>query len=165
MNVLILLWFSISKKWFEHCLKQDENPKVLFERLTAVQFKYHNNAQANVTEDDLVAQEVQALPVVFNSRVAGLYETESQLGQAVTTNVLKRAVGYHDVIAMRGKVGPRVIDIEDRFATVGKQVAMNKKDNLKRMIQETINTTIWQFQIKHNAPTANHGKLKDMAEQ
>jgi hypothetical protein len=39
---------------------------VLFERLASVQFKYHGNAQANITEDDLVAQAVQPLPVVYN---------------------------------------------------------------------------------------------------
>jgi hypothetical protein len=74
----------------ENCtLKKDENPKVLFERLTTVQSKYHGNAQANVTEDDLVAQTVQALPAVYNSTVAGLYKAERQEGNAVTLNVLK----------------------------------------------------------------------------
>jgi hypothetical protein len=97
----------------ENCtLKKDENPKVLFERLTAVQFKYHGNAQANVTEDDLVAQAVQALPTVYNLTVAGLYETERKLGNAVTLNVVKQAVSNHYAIAMRGKTGPRVKDIE-----------------------------------------------------
>jgi hypothetical protein len=54
-----------------------------------VQFKYHGNAQANATKDD-VAQAVQALLAVYNSTVAGLYETERQLGQAVTINALKQ---------------------------------------------------------------------------
>jgi hypothetical protein len=54
----------------------DEIPNVLFERLTVVQFKYHGNAQANITKDDLVAQAVQALLAVYNSTVSGLYMTE-----------------------------------------------------------------------------------------
>jgi ABC-type transport system involved in Fe-S cluster assembly fused permease/ATPase subunit len=28
MNVLILLWFSISKKWFEHCLSLDASHRL-----------------------------------------------------------------------------------------------------------------------------------------
>jgi hypothetical protein len=55
-------------------MKKDENPTLLFEPLMAVQFKYQGDVQANVTEDDLVSQAVQALPTVYNSTVA--YETE-----------------------------------------------------------------------------------------
>jgi hypothetical protein len=61
----------------ENCtLKKDENPKVLFERLTRFSLStmaMHKNAQASVTKDELVAQEV---PAVYNLTVAGLYETE-----------------------------------------------------------------------------------------
>jgi hypothetical protein len=64
-------------------MKKDENPKVLFEKLTAVLFKYQGNAQANITEDDLYAQAVQALPGIYNSTVAGLYNTEWQLAQVL----------------------------------------------------------------------------------
>jgi hypothetical protein len=46
-------------------MKKDENPKVLLEKMTAVLFKYQGNAQANITEDDLVAQAVQALYLPF----------------------------------------------------------------------------------------------------
>jgi hypothetical protein len=140
-----------ARRNLENCtLKKDENPKVLFERLTVVQFKYHGNAQANITKDDLVAQAVHPLPAVYNSTVAGLYKTERQLGNAVTLNVLKRAVGNHYAIAMRGKTGPKVKDIEGRFAA----------GTLKRMIQETINTTIREFQIKHHAPAVNHTNVE-----
>jgi hypothetical protein len=51
-------------------MTKDENPKVLFEILMAVQFKHHGNTQASVTKDDLVAQAVQALLAVYNSTVA-----------------------------------------------------------------------------------------------
>jgi hypothetical protein len=47
----------------------------LLERFTAVQFKYQGNAQVNITEDDMVAQVVQALPAIYNSTLVGLYET------------------------------------------------------------------------------------------
>jgi hypothetical protein len=69
-----------------------QSPKGLFEKLIAGQFKYHGNTQANVTDDDLVAQAVQALLAVYNSTVAGLYETERRAGNAVTLNGLKQAV-------------------------------------------------------------------------
>jgi hypothetical protein len=39
-------------------MKKDDNPKVLFERLTLTQFNYHGNTQANITDDDLVTQAV-----------------------------------------------------------------------------------------------------------
>jgi hypothetical protein len=52
-----------------------------------------------------------------------------------------------------------VKDIEGRFATMDEQVGMNEKENLKIMIQETINMTIWEFQIKHHVPAANHAKV------
>jgi hypothetical protein len=44
--------------------------------MTAVLFKYQGNAQATITEDDLVAQAVQALPAIYNSTVVGLYKAE-----------------------------------------------------------------------------------------
>jgi Zinc knuckle len=142
----------------ENCtLKKDENPKVLFERLAAVQFKCHGNAQANITNDDLVPQ-----AAVYNSTVTGLYKTEHQLGNAVTLNVLKREVGNHYAIAMRGNTGPRVKDIEGRFAAMEEQVNTKEKDNLKRMIQETINTTIQEFQIWHHALAVNHAKVEGL---
>jgi hypothetical protein len=97
-----------ARRNLENCiLKKDENPKGLFEKLTAVQSKYHGNAQANVTEDDLVAQAVQAVPAVYNSTVAGLYETECQEGNAVTLNVLNRAVSNHYAIAIEEKWDPK----------------------------------------------------------
>jgi hypothetical protein len=53
-------------------------------------------------------------------------------------------------------MGPKVKDIEGRFAAMEDKVETKEKDNLKRMIQETINTTIWEFQVKHQALAANH---------
>jgi hypothetical protein len=152
-----------ARRDLENCtLKKDENPNGLFEKLTAVQFKYHGNAQANVTDDDLVAQAVQALPAVYNSTVAGSYKTERRAGNAVTLNGLKRAVCNHYAIVLRGKTGAKVKDIEGGFAAMEVKVETKEKDNLKRMIQETINTTIWEFQEKHQAPAANHAIVEGL---
>jgi hypothetical protein len=61
----------------EKCnMKKVENLKVLFENLTTVKFKYQGSAQANITEDDTVAQVVQALPAI-----ARLYETMDKQSQ------------------------------------------------------------------------------------
>jgi hypothetical protein len=139
-------------------MKKDENPKDLFEKLTAVQFKYQWNAQANITDDDLVAQAVQAIPAIYNSTVAGLYKTEQQLGQAVTINALKHTVGNHYLIVMKGKQGTKTKDIEGGFAAMEDQVEGQDKDNLKKMIKDTINTTIQEFQVKDNAVPGNQGK-------
>jgi hypothetical protein len=62
-----------AKQDLESCvMKKDKNPKILFEKLVAVQFKYAGNRQANILEDDLVTQAIQALPAVYNSTVASL---------------------------------------------------------------------------------------------
>jgi hypothetical protein len=52
------------------------------------QCKYAGNQQANITEDDLVTQAVQAFPAVYSSTVANLIETEQQAGNDVTITVL-----------------------------------------------------------------------------
>jgi hypothetical protein len=57
-----------AKRDLENCkMSKDENPKVLFEKLVAVKFKYAGNRQANITESDIVAQAIQALPSLYNS--------------------------------------------------------------------------------------------------
>jgi TolA-binding protein len=68
----------------------------------------------------------------------------------------------HYAIALRGKTGTKVKDIEGRFAAMEVQVEAKEKDNLKRMIQETINTTLREFQVKHQAPAANHANVEGL---
>jgi hypothetical protein len=77
---------TLSQRDLENCTIE-KDPKVLFERLTAVQFKYQGNAQANVTKDDLVAQAVQALPAVYNSTVA--QSTEQKNNDQARSHVWK----------------------------------------------------------------------------
>jgi gag-polypeptide of LTR copia-type len=152
-----------AKRDLEKCtMKKDEDPKVLFDRLTAVQFKYQGNVRANITEDDLVTQAVQALPAIYNSTVAGLFE---RLPNAVTFAVLRRAVGNHYSIAMKGKSGNKTKDIEGGFAAMETQGASNDKDDLKRMIKDTINATIRKYQGKINATTGNQVKLVEQGHQ
>jgi hypothetical protein len=53
-------------------MKKDDNPKALFEQLIAVQYKYAGNAQARISEDELVTQAVQALPTIYNLTAVGV---------------------------------------------------------------------------------------------
>jgi hypothetical protein len=89
-------------------MKKDDNPKVLFERLIAVQYKYAGNAQACISEDEMVTQAVQALPTMYNSTVVGVYETELCANHVVTLNALQVAVFNHYATAMKGKPGPKI---------------------------------------------------------
>jgi hypothetical protein len=74
-----------AKHDLESCvMKKDENPKNLFEQLELVQFKYAGNAQAQISKGDLVTQAVQALPSVYNSCVANLFNTQQHAGRNVT---------------------------------------------------------------------------------
>jgi Zinc knuckle len=114
--------------------------------------------RANITEDDLVTQGVQALPAIYNSTVAGLYE---RLPNAVTFAVLRRAVGNHYSIAMKGKSGNKTKDIEGGFAAMETQGAGNDKDNLKKLIKDTINSTIREYQEKTNTGSGNQFKSEE----
>jgi hypothetical protein len=60
----------------------------------------------------LVTQAVQALPLVYNSCVANLFETEQRAGNNVTIRGLKQAVKNYYSIAMKGKMTPKKSDIE-----------------------------------------------------
>jgi LmbE family N-acetylglucosaminyl deacetylase len=95
-------------------MKKDDNPKVLFERLIAVQYKYAGNAQAQISDDEMVTQAVQALPTMYNSTVVGVYETEQHTNHVVTLNVLQVAVFNHYAIAMKGKPGPKAKQVENK---------------------------------------------------
>jgi gag-polypeptide of LTR copia-type len=138
-----------AKRDLESCvMKKDENPKILFEKLVAVQFKYAGNLQANITEDDLVTQAIQALPAVYNSTVASLIKAEQQEGNDVIIAALKKAVSNFFAIATKGKAGLKAKDIEGGLAAIDE---MSDKDNLKLLIQETVNTTICEYSIKHQS--------------
>jgi hypothetical protein len=52
-------------------------------------------------------------------------------------------VGNHDLIAMKGKQGTKTKDIEGGFAAMEDQVEGQDKNNLKRIIKDTVNMTIW----------------------
>jgi hypothetical protein len=41
-------------------MRKDDNPKVLFDWLIAVQFKYAGNCRAEISDDDVVTQAIQA---------------------------------------------------------------------------------------------------------
>jgi gag-polypeptide of LTR copia-type len=143
-----------AKRDLEKCtMKKDEDPKVLFEKLTAVQF----NVRANITEDDLVTQAVQALPAIYNSMVAGLYK---RLPNAVTFAALRHVVGNHYSIAMKGKSGNKTKDIKGGFAAMETQGAGNDQDNLKKLIKDTINTMIREYQVK-----AKQGRATNLSQK
>jgi hypothetical protein len=125
-----------AKRDLENCtMKKDDNPKALFERLTAVQFKYAGNPQTQISEDELVAQAVQALPTLYNSMVVVVYEAEQHGGWVVTMNALRIAVCNHYAIAMRGKTGTKAKDIKGGFATMDTQAVKQDQANVERIIQ------------------------------
>jgi gag-polypeptide of LTR copia-type len=66
-----------AKRDLENCkMSKEDNPKVLFEKLVAVKFKYAGNRQANITENDIITQAIQTLPSLYNSTVHGLIDAE-----------------------------------------------------------------------------------------
>jgi hypothetical protein len=67
-------------------------------------------------------------------------------------------VSNHYSIAMKGKQGHKTKDIEGGFAAMKNQVEGQDNNNLKKMIKDTINTTIQEFQVKTNAVLGNHMK-------
>jgi hypothetical protein len=64
-------------------MKKEDNPKLLFEKLVVVQFKHEDNQQANITENDLITQAIQALPSGYTLTVAALIDAERRAGRAV----------------------------------------------------------------------------------
>jgi hypothetical protein len=114
----------------------------------AVQYKYSGLKQAKVSEDDLVAQAIQALPTMYNSTVAGLIETKQHTGKIVTLAALRRAVNNYYGVAMKGKSGNRTQDIEGGLVTVDDGTPA-KDDELKKLIQDTVNSTVKSYQLNH----------------
>jgi hypothetical protein len=115
-------------------MKKDENPKVLFDRLIAVQFKYAGNRRSEISDDDVVTQAIQALPAMYNLTVANLMETERRANCNVTVAVLKQAVASYYAIAMKGKPGMKAKDIEWGLVTMEDL----QDDKLKQYIQEAV---------------------------
>jgi hypothetical protein len=79
-----------------------------FNLLIAVQFKYAGNCRAEISDDDMVTQAIQALPAMYNLMVANLMETEQRANCDVTVSVLKQAVASCYGIVMNGKLGTKV---------------------------------------------------------
>jgi malonyl CoA-acyl carrier protein transacylase len=72
-----------ARRDLEACvMKKDE--KMLFDQLIAVQFKYAGNHRAEISDDDVVTQAIQALPAMYNLTVANLMETERRANHDVT---------------------------------------------------------------------------------
>jgi Zinc knuckle len=144
-----------AKRDLENCkMSKDENPKVLFEKLVAVKFKYAGNRQANITESDIVTQAIQALPLLYNSAVYGLMDAERRAGRDVSIAALKQAVVDFYGIAMKGKSPAKTKDIEGGLAAMddpGKAQA-----NIKKLIEETIQSTIRDYHLNANAGNGNH---------
>jgi hypothetical protein len=92
-----------AKRDLDACVRKVDNPKILFDKLVAVQYNYSGLQQAKVSEDNLVAQAIQALPTMYNSMVAGLIETEQRAGKIVTLAGLKKAVNNYYGVTMKGK--------------------------------------------------------------
>jgi hypothetical protein len=129
-------------------MRKDENPKILSDKLVAVQYKYSGLQQAKVSEDDQVAQAIQALPTMYNSTVAGLIKTEQRAGKIVTLAALKKAVNNYYGVAMKGKSGNRTQDIEGGLMTVD-DGATTRDDELKKLIQDAVSSTVKVCQLNH----------------
>jgi hypothetical protein len=133
-----------AKRDLENCkMVKEETPKVLFDKLVAVKFKHVGNRQANITEDDLFAQAIQALPSMYNSTVAGLIDAEHRAGRDVTIAALKQAVADFYSIAMKGKSPSKTKYIEGGLAAMDDLVTAQA--NIKKMIKETIQCTIREY--------------------
>jgi hypothetical protein len=133
-----------AKRDLESCkMGKEDNPKVLFDKLVAVKFKHVGNWQANITEDDLFAQAIQALPSIYNSTVAGLIDAERRAGRDVTIAALKQSVADYYSIAMKGKNPSKTKDIEGGLAAMDDPVTAQA--NIKKMIEETIQCTIREY--------------------
>jgi hypothetical protein len=138
-----------AKRDLDACvMRKDENPKILFNKLVAVQYKYSGLQQAKVSEDDLVAQAIQVLPTMYNSMVAVLIETKQRTGKIVTLAVLKKAVNNYSGVAMKGKSGNRIQDIEGGLMTVDDS-AMSRDKELKKLIQDTVSSIVKACQLNH----------------
>jgi hypothetical protein len=148
-----------AKRDLESCVMcKDEHPKILFEQLMGVQLKYAGNVQAQVVEGDLVTQAIQALPAMYNSTIANFLETEQQAGRVVTLLALQKVVSNYYAIATKGKQGPKYKDIKGGLVAMEDQNQAKEKDNLKRMIQETINTTIHEYHMRYQPSGVNQGQ-------
>lgn len=147
-----------AKRDLEKCtMNKGDNPKLLFEKLVGVKFKHEGNQQANITESDLITQAIQALPSMYTSAVAALIDAERRAGRAVTLEALKQAAFDYFSVAKKGIVHPKEKDIEGGLVTTDEPSKM--QGNIKKVIEETIQCTIREFQSNptgggygHNQP-------------
>jgi gag-polypeptide of LTR copia-type len=138
-------------------MKKEDNPKNLFEQLESVQFKYAGNAQARISEGDLVTQAVQALPSMYNSCVVNLFDAEQHAGRNIAMRDLKQVVKNYYAIFTKGKMTPKKTDIEGGLTAIDDEETTKEKDNLKQLIMETVSTTIQEFSVKHQPSKVNQG--------
>jgi hypothetical protein len=124
-------------------MKKGDHPNDLFEKLVEVQFKYAGVKQARITEADLVIQAIQALPAEYNPTVAVAMEKAREQDPKALISVIN-----HFEVAMKGRPVVKSKEIEGALAAVD-ETKPTDKENLKRMIQETVNTIIHEFHIQH----------------
>lgn len=129
-------------------MKKDDHPKVLLEKLIKVQFKYAGVKQASISDDELVIQAIQALPASYTPTVANAMEKaqEKDKDALISLKALVSAVTNHYGIAMKGRPVMKSKVIEGSLAAVD-EVKPTDKENLKRMIQEAVHTTIHEYHI------------------
>ena len=136
-----------AKRDLERCvMKKDDNPKGLFEKLVAVQFKYAGNKQARISEEDIVTQAIQALPAMYNSTVVGLMDAEARANRDVTLVALKKAVGNFYAVAMKGRSGVKPKEIEGGLTSIDER--RDEQDSICKYIKETIATAMQELQMK-----------------
>jgi hypothetical protein len=144
-----------AKRDLENCkMGKEENPKVLFDKLVAVKFKHVGNRQANITEDDLFAQVIQALPSMYNSTVAGLIDAERRAGRDVTIAALKQSVADFYSIAMKGKSPSKTKEIEGGLAAMDDPATAQA--NIKKLIEDTIQCTIREYHTGGGSGSNQH---------
>ena len=133
-----------AKRDLESCtMDVKDNPTLLFEKLVGVQFKYQGNAQAVISENDLITQAIQALPTEYTSTVAALIDAERRAGRAVTLEALRQAASDYFSVAMKGKEKIKVKEIEGGLVAADEPHKM--QGNIKKVIEETIQCTIREF--------------------
>jgi predicted SnoaL-like aldol condensation-catalyzing enzyme len=120
---------------------------VLFDRLIAVQFKYAGNRHAEISNDDVVTQAIQALPAMNNLTVADLMETERRANHNVTVAALKQAVTSYYVIAMKGKPGMKVKDIEGGLVTMEDPQDDKLNSTFKKKFRNAIRVTLMGLKV------------------
>jgi hypothetical protein len=121
----------------------DDDPKLIFEKLVGVQFKHRDNPEVQITERDLVTRAIQALPIDYTSSIAALIDAERRAGRALTLDALKQAAKDYYAVARKGKEKVKVKEIEGGLVATDEPSKM--QGNLEKVIEETIQCTIREF--------------------